>query len=148
MRAVIYEDFWGPDVLKLVERSIPKPNTGQVLLEVMATSVNPIDRRLRSGELQPFFQRTFPIVSGWDVTGRIVEVAPGVSGWKVGDEVVGLGFSWHLQHGAYAEYMPIVTTAIALKPGSLSWYQAAALPLLALHAELRSCAERGRARGC
>jgi NADPH2:quinone reductase len=134
MRAIVYEEFGSADVLKMVDRAVPAPGPGQVLVQVAATSVNPIDRRLRSGELQAFFKRRFPIVPGWDVAGRIVGLGEGALGWEIGEDVVGLGFTWHLEHGACAEYMPIDATAIARKPHSLSWHQAAALPLVSLTA--------------
>ena len=134
MRAVYYDEFGPAEVLKFGDRPMPEPGPGQVLVRVAATSVNPIDRRLRAGELQEFFKRTFPIIPGWDVAGKIVKLGSGVSDWKVGDAVVGLAFTWHLQHGAYAEYIPIDTSAIARKPEALSFVQAAALPLISLTA--------------
>ncbi len=79
MRAVYYEEFGTPDVLKLGERPVPTPAADEVLVQVAAAGVNPIDRRLRNGELQNFFTREWPIIPGWDVAGRIVEVGSGVS---------------------------------------------------------------------
>jgi NADPH:quinone reductase-like Zn-dependent oxidoreductase len=134
MRAVYYDRFGPADVLQLGERPMPEPGPGQVLIKVAATSVNPIDRRLRAGELQAFFQRTFPIIPGWDVAGKIVKLGSGVSDWKVGDAVAGLAFTWSLHHGGYAEYIPVDATAIARKPEALSYTETAALPLVALTA--------------
>lgn len=132
MRAVFYDGFGPPEVLQFGELPVPAPGPGQVLVQVAATSVNPIDRRLRAGELQAFFQRTFPVVPSWDVAGRIVKLGSGVTGWQIGDDVVGLGFTWKLQHGGCAEFMPIDATAIARKPRELTFQQAAALPLVGL----------------
>jgi NADPH:quinone reductase-like Zn-dependent oxidoreductase len=134
MRAVYYEGFGSPEVLQVGELPTPEPGVGQVLVQVAATSVNPIDRRLRSGELQEFFKRTFPVVPGWDVAGRIVKLGEGVTDWAIGDDVVGLGFTWQLQHGGCAEFMPIDVTAITRKPAELTFQQAAALPLVGLTA--------------
>ena len=134
MRAVYYNHFGPAEVLTIGDLPVPVPGAGEVLLQVAATSVNPIDRRLRAGELQPFFQRQFPIVPGWDVAGRIAALGSGVSGWQVGQAVAGLAFSWFLQHGTYAEYVPIATSAIAALPPGLSFTQAAALPTVALTA--------------
>lgn len=134
MRAVFYRECGPASVLELGELPRPVAAPGQVLVQVAATSVNPIDRRLRGGELMEFFKRTYPVVPGWDVAGRIVELGAGVTDWAVGDDVAGLGFTWHLQHGAYAEFMPIDATAIARKPAGLSFAQAAALPLVSLTA--------------
>ena len=58
------------------ELNTPEINDDQVLVEVVATSVNPIDRRLRSGELQEFISRTFPVIPGWDLAGRVVKGGP------------------------------------------------------------------------
>ena len=105
-----------------------------MLVEVVATSVNPIDRRLRSGELQEYITRTFPVVPGWDLAGKIAKVGAKVTDWQVGDEVLGLAFTWSIQHGSYAEYCPIDTASITEKPASISFEQAAALPLVSLTA--------------
>lgn len=132
MRAVYYEEFGAADVLKLGERPLPEPAEDEVLLQVGAAGVNPIDRRLRAGELQDFFQREFPIIPGWDVAGRIVELGSAVQGWDIGDEVMGLAFTWFLHSGAYAEFVPVKAESIALKPPRMSFTEAASLPLVSL----------------
>ncbi len=134
MRAIFYEEHGAAEVLRLGERPTPEPQDHEVLVEVVATSVNPIDRRLRSGELQEYITRTFPVVPGWDVAGKIVKVGTKVSEWQVGDEVLGLAFTWSIQHGSYAEYCPIDATSITRKPESINFEQAAALPLVSLTA--------------
>lgn len=134
MKAIFYERYGTPEVLQIGERPTPEPQEHEVLVEVVATSVNPIDRRLRNGELQEYITRTFPVVPGWDVAGRIVKVGTKVTDWQVGDEVLGLAFTWSVQHGSYAEYCPIDAAAITHKPSSISFEQAAALPLVSLTA--------------
>jgi NADPH:quinone reductase-like Zn-dependent oxidoreductase len=134
MKAVYYDEFGTADVLKIGERPVPEPAADEVLVRVAAAGVNPIDRRLRGGELQGFFERDWPIIPGWDVSGRIVKVGADVSGWRVGDEIAGLAFTWKLHHGTYAEYVPVKAVSIARKPGRLSFTQAAALPLVSLTA--------------
>ena len=134
MKAIFYEQHGTAEVLQVGERPTPEPQDNEVLVEVVATSVNPIDRRLRSGELQEYITRTFPVVPGWDLSGRIVKVGAKVTDWKVGDEVLGLAFTWSIQHGSYAEYCPIDTASITQKPASISFEQAAALPLVSLTA--------------
>jgi NADPH2:quinone reductase len=143
MKAVYYEKFGDVDVLQIGERPTPKPAAGQVLVKVAAAGVNPMDRRLRRGEYQEFFQYTFPIIPGWDVAGRIVELGPEVEDWQVGDDIVGLGFTWKVGVGSYAEYMTIDETSIARKPARLTFEQGAALPLVSLTA-WQSLAESGR----
>lgn len=134
MRAVFYEQFGAPEVLRLGERPIPEPAADEVLVQVAAAGVNPIDRRLRGGELQEFFTREWPIIPGWDVAGRIVRTGAEVSGWQAGDDVVGLAFTWFLHHGTYAEYVPVKAASIARKPPEIGFNEAAALPLVSLTA--------------
>ena len=134
MKAVFYERHGAAEVLQVGERPTPEPQDHEVLVEVVATSVNPIDRRLRGGELQEYITRTFPVVPGWDLAGRIVKVGEKVTDWQVGDEVLGLAFTWSIQHGSYAEYCPIDAASITQKPESINFEQAAALPLVSLTA--------------
>jgi len=135
MRAIFYQHHGGADVLELGELDRPVPGPGQVLVKVAAAGVNPIDRRLRAGELTEYISRTFPVVPGWDFAGEIVELGPGVSGaWGVGDRVMGLAFTWAIQHGTYGEYVPVDATAIASVPDGIDDYHAAALPLVSLTA--------------
>lgn len=142
MKAVYYEQHGGPEVLQVGELPVPEPGPDQVLVKVAAAAVNPIDRRLRGGELQEYIQRTFPVVPGWDFSGRIEQVGVNVSGWAPGDEVMGLAFTWAIQHGTYAEYVPVDVSAIAAKPESIPFHEAAALPLVSLTA-WQSLAEYG-----
>ena len=79
MKAVYYEEFGNADVLQIGERQKPSAAADEVLIQVGAAAVNPIDRRLRNGELQDFFKREWPIIPGWDVAGRIVEVGDEVT---------------------------------------------------------------------
>ncbi|MCP5138345.1 MAG: NADP-dependent oxidoreductase [Chromatiales bacterium] len=134
MKAAFYAAHGGPEVLQIGELPIPVPGDDQVLVQVAAAGVNPIDRRLRGGELQEYITRTFPVVPGWDLAGRIVATGKNVRDWKPGDEVLGLAFSWSVQHGTYAEYAPIDASAIAAKPATMSFIEAAALPLVSLTA--------------
>jgi len=134
MKAIYYEQHGNADVLQYGELPTPDPDSDQVLVKIAVAAVNPIDRRLRSGELQAYISRTFPVVPGWDFSGTIVKIGSNVTNWKVGDEVVGLAFTWSIQHGTYAEYCPVDASAIALKPPGLSFVDAASLPLVSLTA--------------
>ncbi|MDG1066478.1 MAG: NADP-dependent oxidoreductase, partial [Luminiphilus sp.] len=69
MKAVFYRQHGSAEVLEVGELAIPEPGPEQVLVRVAAAGVNPIDRRLRSGELQEYISRTFPVVPGWDFAG-------------------------------------------------------------------------------
>ena len=134
MKAVYYESFGGPDVLRFGDRPVPQIEPDEVLVQVAAAAVNPIDRRLRNGELQGFFACEFPIIPGWDCAGRIVEVGAGVDGWALGDDIAGLAFTWVLHGGTYAEYAAVKAESIAHKPARFSFIEAASLPLCSLTA--------------
>jgi len=134
MKGIYYERFGGPEVLQHGELPEPAPLTGQVLVRVAAAGVNPIDRRLRNGELQDYFEREWPITPGWDFAGRIERLGPGVSGWQVGEAVMGLAFDWHLHGGTYAELAAVSADCMTAKPDSLDFVQAASLPLVSLTA--------------
>jgi len=134
VRAVYYETHGEAQVLQVGELDKPPCGPNQVLVEVVAAGVNPIDRRLRAGELQEYIQRTFPVVPGFDVAGRIAEVGSDVADWRVGDEIMGLAFTWSIQHGTYAEFAPVEASAIARKPANASFIQAAGIPLVSLTA--------------
>ncbi|MGR8949005.1 MAG: NADP-dependent oxidoreductase, partial [Gammaproteobacteria bacterium] len=131
---VYYDTHGTVDVLQVGELPVPAPGPDEVLVQIAAAGVNPIDRRLRAGELTEYITRTFPVVPGWDLAGRIVAVGEKVSGWNIGDDVLGLAFTWSIQHGTYAEFAPVNAGSIALKPASLSFVQAAAIPLVSLTA--------------
>jgi len=143
MRAVYYESHGTADVLQIGELEKPSCSAEQVLVEVAAAGVNPIDRRLRAGELQEYIQRTFPVTPGFDFSGRIAEVGEAVADWQVGDEIMGLAFTWSIQHGTYAEFAPVDAAAIARKPLNASFAQAAGIPLVSLTA-WQSLLEFGR----
>ena len=134
MKAVYYEEFGGADVLKVGERPMPKIEPNEVLVQMAAASINPIDRRLRGGELQDFFQREWPITPGWDMSGRIAKVGDDVKDWKEGDDIIGLAFNWKLGNGTNAEYAPVAADSITAKPKNATFSQAACIPLVGLTA--------------
>jgi NADPH2:quinone reductase len=134
MKAVFYQEHGPAEVLQVGELDIPEPGPDQVLVKIGAASVNPIDRRLRAGELTEYISRTYPVVPGWDMAGRIVKLGENVTDWQVGDDILGLAFTWSIQHGSYAEYAPIDVSAITRKPAHLSFEEASALPLVSLTA--------------
>lgn len=114
MRAVVVAA--GP-VLGVQSVPVPKPTAGEVLIRVRAAGVNPVDWKVAS--------RRIGSVPGTDVAGTIDSIGEGVSGWKPGDAV--LGFA--RQSGSYAEYAIIPGSSIAAKPTSLTFEQAAGIPI-------------------
>lgn len=121
MRAITFSAYGGPDVLELSEVPVPEPGPGQVRLAVRAAGVNPIDWKIRNGFMQQNFQVAFPHIPGLEMAGVVDAVGEGAD-VAVGDEV----FGWS-ETGAYAEYA--LAKTVAPKPASLSWADAAALPV-------------------
>jgi NADPH:quinone reductase-like Zn-dependent oxidoreductase len=110
----------GPDgSLTVQTRPVPRPKAGEVLVKVRAAGVNPVDWKMAA--------RRVGMVPGTDVSGTIDSVGDGVTGWKAGDPV--LGFA--RESGSYAEYAVIPVTSLARKPKSLSYEEAAGVPIAA-----------------
>ncbi len=144
MRAMVIESFGDPSVFK--EREIEKPliRAGHLLLKVNASSVNPIDGRIRRGET-PAMAPDFPAVLQGDVAGIVLETGEGVKGFKTGDEVYGFaGGAKGTAGGALAEYMLVDADFMALKPKTIDIREAAALPLVSL-AAWQAVIEQGKA---
>ena len=127
-KAIQFDAYGGPEVLKLKTLPLSAPEAGEVLIKVRFAGVNPIDWKIRSGFLQAIFPVTFPGKPGIDVSGVIEEVGPGVAKWKKGQEVLGVAI------GSYAEYAFAKATDIIAKPEKLSFEAAASLPIGALTA--------------
>ncbi|MFI5862266.1 NADP-dependent oxidoreductase [Streptomyces sp. NPDC051546] len=131
MRAVVVSQWGGPEVLIETELDRPEPGLGEILVRVHAAGVNPVDWKTRaSGALIPW--GPVPMV-GWDVSGTVEAVGPGVTLYRAGDEVYGMP-RFPEQAGGYAEYVTAPARHFARKPASLDHVQAAALPLAALTA--------------
>jgi NADPH2:quinone reductase len=121
---MVIEKFGGPEVLAEQQVDDPSPGPGQVLVEVKAASINPVDFKLRQRggwNLQP------PLVLGWDAAGVVRETGPGVSMFSEGDEVF---YTPPIDgRGTYAELHAVDADVIALKPENMSFEEAAAVPL-------------------
>lgn len=127
MKAIRFHEYGGPEVLMLEEVQRPMPGPGELLIKVHATSVNPFDWKVRAGYMKEFLPLTFPATPGWDVSGTIEEVGPGVTQFKPGDDV----YARLENGGGYAEYTIATETITALKPKSLDHIHAAAVPVAA-----------------
>jgi NADPH:quinone reductase-like Zn-dependent oxidoreductase len=132
MKAVRIHEYGGPEVLKYEDAPRPQPAAGEVLIRVHAAGVNPVDRGVRSGFLKERLKYTLPMIPGWDVSGVVEAVGPGVSRLKVGDAVYSRPDI--SRDGSYAEYMVVKESEVALKPKSIDHVTAAAVPLAALTA--------------
>lgn len=132
MKAVRIHAFGGREVLELNDIAIPEAKQGEVLIKIHAASVNPVDWKIRQGYLQPLLNHALPLTMGWDVSGEVVAVGGGVIHLKVGDEVYSRPNI--ANNGSYAEYMTASAEEVALKPKSLTWQEAAGVPLAGLTA--------------
>jgi NADPH:quinone reductase-like Zn-dependent oxidoreductase len=134
MQAIILDAFGGRDQLRLADVPQPQPADGEVLIRVKAAGVNPVDWKIREGYLEGRLPHAMPIIPGWDVAG-IVEATNGDSaGLAVGDAVYAYARKPVIQHGCYAEYVTFEAAHVAPKPPSLSFEEAASIPLAALTA--------------
>jgi NADPH:quinone reductase-like Zn-dependent oxidoreductase len=128
MKAVRIHDYGGPEVLKYEEIPCPQPQAGEVLIRVHAAGVNPVDWKVREG----YRSHPLPLIPGWDVSGVIETIGDGVSRLKIGDEVYSRPDI--SRDGAYAEYIVVRESEVALKPKSIDHIHAAASPLACLTA--------------
>lgn len=131
MKAFVVTKY-GSDGLKLADVAAPSVGPRDVLVDVRAASINPLDKMIRSGEFKQLMKYKRPFVLGHDLSGVITQVGPEVPGFKVGDEIYARPRD--LRIGAFAEQIAIDADDVALKPASLSFEEAAAVPLVALAA--------------
>lgn len=134
MKAIILEDFGGPEKLKIGDYPIPEPGPNEVQIKVAYAAVNPVDCKIRQGQLKDVFPNAFPLILGWDASGTISAIGAYVEDYKIGDEVLGYCRQSEVKWGTYAEYTCAPINAIALKPPSITFAQAAAMPIAALTA--------------
>ncbi len=132
MKAVRVHEYGGPEVLKYEDAPKPQPGPGEVLIRVHATSVNPVDWKVRQGYLQQMMKYKMPMIPGWDVSGGVEAVGAGATRLKPGDEVYSRPDL--SRDGTYAEYVVVRESEVALKPKSIDHLTAAAIPLAALTA--------------
>lgn len=131
-RTVVIEEYGHADQLKESKVTLPELGEHQVLVKVKATSVNPIDWKLREGYLAQMMPWDFPIILGWDVAGEIVEVGTAVADWQVGQAVFARPET--TRFGTYADYTIVDDHLLAHKPESASFEEVAAVPLAGLTA--------------
>lgn len=127
MKAMRLKSFGGADAFELCEVPKPAPQTGQVLVRVHATSINPLDYQVRRGDYADLVP--LPAITGHDVSGVVEAIGPGVTNFAPGDEV------WYTPQifdgpGSYAEYHVAAESIIGKKPPTLSHLEAASLSLV------------------
>ncbi|WP_200849473.1 NADP-dependent oxidoreductase [Enterococcus sp. CSURQ0835] len=116
--------------IELVDRELPKIKKTDVLVKVAAASINPIDRKIKDGDLKMLLHYQFPLTLGSDFAGVIQAVGSEVQRFQVGDKVYGRVNKDRI--GTFAEYLAVDQADIAIKPNNLTFSQAAAVPLVGL----------------
>lgn len=139
MKAIRQHEFGGPEVLRYEDAPVPEVRKGEVLVKVKAIGLNPPDWYLRDGYkmLPPEWQPAvpFPIILGTDISGVVVEVSEGVKEFAVGDKVYAMvRFPSYGDSRAYAEYVSVDVSDLALKPKNIDFVEAAAAPMSLLTA--------------
>lgn len=141
MKAFVARQYGTAEVMHLGELPEPVAAKGEVVVAVVASTVNPVDYKVRSGELRPISGRRFPRALGTEFSGTVAALGAGVSGWSIGDAVYGMAVTALGRDGAHAERVAVPAEALRRKPSELSFDLAATLPvagLTALHG-LRLC---------
>src|ERR1700737_1462222 len=130
MKAVVVHEYGGPEVLKYEDAPRPEPKENEVLVAVVGAGVNPVDALIRSGKYAKVFGTNLPLVPGYDIAGVVEKIGTKIAKLKVGDAV----YAYPMWGGGYAEYAVATEGEAALKPKSISFVEAAGVPLAALTA--------------
>jgi len=129
MKAIVLHEYGGPDKLKYEDFPDPVPGEGEVLIRQAASSINPIDYKIRSGAAKERFPVQFPVILGRDIAGTVRGLGPKVTGFAPGDKVLAFG------NAAYAELVVVKAADLTHLPEGLDLAEAAALPLVSLTGE-------------
>jgi alcohol dehydrogenase len=132
MRAARIHEYGPPDVLRVDDIDPPAVRANDVLVDVHAAAVNPVDAKIRSGSQRAVVRLALPHVLGLDVSGVVVDVGSAVTGFAPGDEV--FSSPHHGRQGTYAERVAIDAAQVARKPPNLTHAEAASIPLVGLTA--------------
>jgi NADPH:quinone reductase-like Zn-dependent oxidoreductase len=132
MKAIRIHRYGGTEALRYEDAPRPQPEAGEVFIRVHAAGVNPIDWKVREGHMKDFWPHKLPLILGWDLSGVVEGLGRGVSRFKIGDEVYSVPDP--TRNGAYADYIVVRESELALKPNSLHHIRAAAVPMAALTA--------------
>ncbi len=129
MKAIRIHQYGGPGVLTLVDAPQPVPAPDEVLIRVVATSINPIDCKIRAGGMTRSHPLVLPATLGWDASGIVDSIGANVTRFKPGDAV--FTYPAFGTSGTYAEFVAVKESQVALKPKTISFVEAAALPMTA-----------------
>ena len=134
MKAFFYEAFGGPEVMRVGDLADPGPRENEVLVAVRASSVNPLDFKMRSGALRLLVGRAVPRITGADFAGEVVAAGAAAGDFRSGERVFGYTNAFARQQGAHAERVAVPARQMRRIPDGLSFEEAAALPCAALTA--------------
>jgi NADPH:quinone reductase-like Zn-dependent oxidoreductase len=143
VKAIVIDGYGSSDRLRFSEQPDPKPNADEILVAVRAAGVNPVDWKIRRGDLRMVLRVGFPYIPGGDVAGEVVDVGAGVTRFRPGDRVV--AFVEMARGGGYAERACVKESAAALMPRSLNFAEAATLPIAGVTA-LQALRDKGGLR--
>lgn len=129
MKAIVYKKFGNAGVLELVEETIPTVKADQVLVKMKVFSINPMDWKIRKGEMKLMSGSKFPKHTGADFAGIVEDIGSAVTGIQKGDEVFGVVRDM-MKEGVSAEYVVVPASLIWKKPSNISFAQAAAIPVV------------------
>jgi NADPH:quinone reductase-like Zn-dependent oxidoreductase len=129
MKAIVVHEYGGPEVLKYEDAPQPEPKGDELLVRVIAAGVNPVDRVARSEKGAEFFHIKLPAIPGYDFAGVVEKTGAKVTQFKTGDPIY--AYVALNKGGGYAEYAVATEREAALKPQSLTYVVAAAVPLVA-----------------
>lgn len=136
MKAIVIDNFGGPEKMMLREISQPVPDDDEVLIRIAYAGVNPVDWKIREGMMEKIFPHNFPLILGWDASGTIEQVGRNVAPSRIGEFVFAYcrQYGTPVEHGTYAGYIAVPAPMAVPAPANLNPAQAAAVPLPALTA--------------
>jgi NADPH:quinone reductase-like Zn-dependent oxidoreductase len=134
MKAIVFDRFGGPEILRVADLPTPKVGPGEILIRTRSAAVNPVDWKIMAGKLDGIMETFFPVTPGWDVAGVVEAVGFDTPEFRPGDEVIAYARKSVIHDGTFAEFVTVSAQAAARKPARLDWDQAAGLPLAGLTA--------------
>ena len=132
MKAIVIHEYGGPEVLKYEDVPRPEPKENEILVRVIAAGVNPVDGMVRAGMFAKYGRTPFPMIPGYDIAGIVEKTGPKITKFKKGDSVY--AYISLKDGGGYAEYAVATEVEAAPKPRSISFVEAAGVPVVTLTA--------------